>query len=86
MITKRSGSASAVVNNALLIVGGRDDNFDNLKSSEYIHADGQLSAGPELPSLRSGHCMVALPSGKVIIMGGASSENKRNQRSKKAID
>jgi len=78
MTTKRSSSASAVVNNALLIAGGKDDNGDRLQSSEYIHADGQVSAGPDLPSPRSGHCMVALPSGKVIIMGGWPEENFRS--------
>ena len=64
----------------MLIVGGFDENFDDLKSSEYIHADadGQVSAGPELPSPRAGHCMVALPSGQVIIIGGYGSEDYKS--------
>jgi len=78
MTTKRFGSASVVVNDTLFIVGGRDENDNSLKSTEYIHADGQVSPGPELPSARGYHCMVALPSGKVIIMGGCTLVRKHS--------
>ena len=51
----------------------------NGRSTEYISSNGDVSLGPDLPSPRSGHCMVSLPSGKVMIMGGR--DNGENLKS-----
>ena len=50
----------------------------NGSSTEYISPNGDVSLGPDLPSPRSGHCMVSLPSGKVMIMGGMPKESLKS--------
>ena len=39
---------------------------DKLSSTEYIRANGEVQSGPDMPSHRRSHCMVSLPSSKVI--------------------
>ena len=38
--------------------------------TEFIYQNGQISPGPDLPTPVSLHCMVTLPSDKVMILGG----------------
>ena len=38
--------------------------------TEFIYPDGQISPGPDLPTPVILHCMVTLPSDKVMILGG----------------
>jgi len=49
---------------------------DSLKSTEFIHADGTVEQGPDLPSSRIGHCMVDLQNGKYMIIGGLGGQPK----------
>ena len=69
MGTKRAESASVAIKTSLFVTGGHDGG-EPLSTTEYIHADGNILTGPDLPSPRAGHCMVALPSGKAMIIGG----------------
>ena len=38
--------------------------------TEFIYQNGQISPGPDLPTPVSLHCMITLPSDKVMILGG----------------
>ena len=69
---KRRLHSSVVMNGALWVLGGYNDNNGNLDTTEYMHANGTVVAGPNLPSARRGHCSVTLHDGKVIIIGGHS--------------
>ena len=55
-----------------LITNGKDS-MDS--STEIIYPDGTILDGPELPEARAGHCAVTLPNGKVVIMGGKTSQS-----------
>ena len=76
MSTKRISSAAVAINTSLFVTGGHVDGGEPLSTTEYIHADGNVSTGPDLPSPRAGHCMVALPSGKAMIIGGYATNKK----------
>ena len=70
MTTARYGSASVAIDRSLFIVGGFDGNGYYANSTEYVRNDGFVFNGPDFD--RVGHCMVTLPSGKVMIIGGTS--------------
>jgi hypothetical protein len=71
MATKRSSSASVPVNGKLLVLGGEDDGYNRLATSEYVFSDGDASQpGPDLPGPRSDHCAVKLSNGQVMLLGG----------------
>jgi hypothetical protein len=44
-------------------------------STEIIYTDGTILDGPDLPETRIRHCAVTLPNGKVVIMGGRTSQH-----------
>ena len=71
---KRSHNSGAVVKGALFIGGGMQTNNDrsvsDIASTDFIYSDGTVESGPDLPKAMHGHCMVTLPSGKVMILGG----------------
>ena len=68
MKARRGGHAATVIQDSLFISGGSDgSNF--LNSTEFIHADGTVTSGPNLPVAGYGHCMVTLHDSKVIIIG-----------------
>ena len=68
MTSRRSIHAATVINDTLFISGGVDGIL-KLASTEFIHADGTVTSGPNLPEARNGHCMVTLHDSKVIIIG-----------------
>ena len=68
---KRYGHAGTVVKDALFITGGWDDG-SKLYTTEYIHSNGTVESGPNLPVAREGHCSVTLHDGKVMILGASS--------------
>ena len=70
MVSKRSGHAATVINDSLFISGGHDGR-STLASTEFIHADGSVTSGPNLPEARRGHCSVTLHDGKVMILGAS---------------
>ena len=69
MTSRRSIHAATVINDTLFISGGVDGSFNDLASTEFIHANGSVTSGPNLPVARHGHCMVTLHDSKVIIIG-----------------
>ena len=76
---KRSGAASVEVDDKLFVTGGLNNRIrGDMKSTEFISLEGDVSVGPDLPSPRSGHCMIKLPSGKMIILGGDSIEDGKS--------
>ena len=65
--------ASVPLDNSLWITGGgyqAGNGLDIFKSTEFVHGDGTVTIGPDLPTARYGHCMVTLHDGKVMIIGG----------------
>ena len=70
---KRRLHSSVVMNGALWVLGGFNDNNGNLDTTEYIHANGTVVPGPNLPTERFGHCSATLHDGRVMIIGGYSS-------------
>ena len=82
MKSKRYSAASSPVKMSLFVTGGYNfDAFDEyghvgrLSTTEYVNADGTITAGPPLPTPRSSHCMVTLSSRYIIILGGHGAEN-----------
>ena len=67
MTSRRYYHAASVIQDALFITGG---NYPG--STEFIHANGTVTSGPNLPVARHGHCMVTLHDSKVIIIGASS--------------
>ena len=69
MAFKRREAAGAEVQGKLFITGGSYGNNYH-SSTEYITVEGEVLPGPNLPSPpRSFHCMMKLPSGKLVITG-----------------
>ena len=67
MKSRRQFHAATVIQDSLYISGGYYGG--GLASTEFIHADGTVTSGPNLPEARYGHCMVTLHDSKVIIIG-----------------
>ena len=78
MNTKRYYPSSVVTNKGLWVTGGMNNGGHYLASTEYIYINGSVINGPNLPSARYGHCMVTLPDGNILIMGGYPSSNYRS--------
>jgi len=75
MSTKRSNSASVPVNGKLMVLGGLDEDYNGLGTSEYVSPDGDASQpGPDLPGPRYEHCAVKLSNGQVMLLGGFPDE------------
>ena len=70
MTSRRVDYAATVMKDALFISGGFHSN-----STEFIHANGTVTSGPDLPVARFGHCMVTLHDGKVMIIGAATTSS-----------
>merc|ERR1711970_1395953 len=70
MNSKRYYPSSVVTNEGLWVTGGFNADNSNLASTEYIYINGSVINGPNLPSVRSDHCMVTLPDGNILMMGG----------------
>ena len=66
----RHSHAAAVIKDVLFISGGVYNS--QLASTEFIHANGTVTSGTDLPLARQGHCMVTLHDDKVMILGAES--------------
>ena len=75
MESARAYHATSIVNGALFVTGGL--NGGNMASTEFIHANGNVTSGTNLPVARYGHCMVTLHDGKVMILGAANPTSQR---------
>ena len=65
--------ASVVIDNSLWVTGGgyqAGNGLDTFKSTEFVHGNGTVTMGPDLPTPRYGHCIVTLQDGKVMVIGG----------------
>ena len=51
------------------MTGGLDGSWTTLSSTVFVYTNGTVETGPQLPEARSGHCMVTLHDGKVLILG-----------------
>lgn len=47
-----------------------EDRKIRLETTEFININGTVTAGPDMPEPRSGHCMVRFEENKSILMGG----------------
>ena len=75
MTVSRNSHAATVIHDTLFIsggIGGNSTHYSTLASTEFIHADGSVTSGPNLPVARNSHCMVTLHDSKVIIIGASS--------------
>ena len=71
MIEKRSYAASVALDqNTLWIVGGRDEHFNDLRSTEFIKLGQPSVKGPELPFRIFGHSMIQYNEKSIYIIGG----------------
>jgi len=80
MAEKRNQFAVAELDGGVWAMGGFSQKGQGLWSSmqsstEIIYTDGTILNGPELPEARARHCAVNLPNGKIVIMGGRTSQN-----------
>ena len=71
----RSSHAVVVTDGGRLWITGGWVNGDGdwLQSTEFLSADGSITPGPNLPTGRSQHCMVRLTDGRIMIIGGQTS-------------
>ena len=76
--SKRSHHASTVMEGSLFITGGIKVTGFDMASTEFLYTDGTTQSGPDMPKARHAHCMVTLPSGKVMILGGHGSSLARD--------
>ena len=54
------------------MTGGAPYAGKSLSSTEIVYGDGSVVRGPPLPSARFGHCMVDLLDGRIMLIGGDS--------------
>lgn len=67
----RMNHAAALLDDgSVLISGGTDGSGQALASTDVIHADGTVSAGPSMPEGRMRHSSTTLSDGSVLIAGG----------------
>lgn len=80
MAEKRNQFAVAELDGGVWAMGGFSQKGQGLwgsisSSTEIIHSDGTILYGPFLPQARARHCAVNLPNGKVVVMGGRTSQS-----------
>ena len=68
MTSRRAYAASMVVGNSLMTFGGIG--YGTLQSTELIHADGQVSQGPNMPTALQRHAIANVNASTLIISGG----------------
>ncbi len=77
MNKKRSQAASAVVDKKLWVVGGRDENWYHLTSTEFVDpATGNVEFGPNLPKKSLAPCLVSFNTTAMLIGGYPAPEDK----------
>ena len=71
MIEKRFGAASVTLDQRKFwVVGGRDEYFDDLSSTEFIELGQPSVKGPNLPFTISSHSMIQYDEKSIYIIGG----------------
>jgi len=79
LATARDQHSSAVLNDALWLMGGYGPS-ENLKSTELVYPNGTITSGPYLPTPRTRHCSVQLKDRKILIIGGRTSPSDTNHK------
>ena len=77
MTKEKSQIASVPFKGELFVTGGINADLGSLSTTEFISLEGKVRPGPDLPSPRDSHCMVVLPEGKVMIIGGGTKEQRK---------
>jgi hypothetical protein len=84
MVPREEHTSTLLKDGRILIVGGWDNNGDNLSSAEvYDPASGKFTATGSMTVTRWDHSATLLPDGRVLIAGGAtdgSSSTAKNVR------
>jgi N-acetylneuraminic acid mutarotase len=75
MHTKRSGLASASINNNIFVIGGEKINGSYNTNEKFNTETGKWSLEIPMPTSRLGHDTVAL-NGKIYVIGGKTSQDK----------
>ena len=72
MNSRRGFHRAARLNGALWVTGGMPIHSiaTTLATTELIYPNGTIVNGPNLPTVRKGHCMVNLHDDRVMILGG----------------
>ena len=71
MIEKRYDAASVVLNHdTLWIVGGKDENNIQLRSTEFIKRGQPSVKGPDLPFTVCNHSMIKIDEKSIYLIGG----------------
>ena len=60
-------AASVVNNNTIWITGGRNSQYHSFYSTEFVHPNGAVTSGPNLPYARADHCQVSYENTILII-------------------
>ena len=69
MVEARRFSATIEIQGKLWILGGSDNDFNDLQSSEFLQSSGS-SSGPMLPEELESHCVTSLSETVVMVIGG----------------
>jgi len=70
----RRNHAAVTINNTVWISGGMTGEYSgaykDYKSTLFIHGDGKVERGPDLPTAKGSHCVVDLKDGRYMVIGG----------------
>merc|ERR1712004_599742 len=72
---RRLASATEVNNNETLIIGGYDENGNDLKTTELISSSGSVK-GEDFPTTIMGHCTIKINSTHALVTGGFQDESR----------
>lgn len=70
MSVARVDAAMVQFGNSLWILGGFDESHNVLSSTEFIHENGQIESGPDMPLALFGHSVIALNQSTYLLTGG----------------
>jgi N-acetylneuraminic acid mutarotase len=77
MPTKRSGLASAAVNNNIFVMGGEKINGSYNINEKFNTQSGKWSFEPPMPTNRLGHDAVTVKN-KIYVIGGKTDQSKES--------
>jgi N-acetylneuraminic acid mutarotase len=77
MPTKRSGLASAAVDNNIFVIGGEKVNGSYNINEEFNMETGKWSSEPPMPTSRLGHDAVTVKN-KIYVIGGKTGQAKES--------
>ena len=73
MSKNRTHAASVSIQNTMWVTGGEDENFIDLRSTEFVDPTSRtVRPGPKLPKETYAHCLVKINSSTVMLIGGHS--------------